>query len=500
MFRRPPKFVATPEDPFKNDKLGREDSIRNLTMLMEGTDTPMVMTVSAPWGSGKSSFVQMWKAYLESEEGGKHPCIMFDAWKHDFHKEPLLAAMGEIGAFIKTHEAAYPEAQSYFEKCLKHAPKLLKAVGGVASLLSFVHPAVGIVGKGAKTAEKAIENVNSYVFEEYSLQKESVEDFKQELANFIQLITNGGETGPLYFFVDELDRCDPEYAIRLLESVKHFFDVEGIVFVLSVDRKKLGSMVRVRYGDGFDADGYLKRFVDIDYEISEPERENWIRYLCEDVLQLLGEPVAKDRKQLEEFLETAIELADDFQLTARDIEKVFLKLAPLLLNDFSLLSENVFKRAHEYDGTPCIDWIAPKFSMSLTPYVTDKYILNFYYPLLILAFLKETSRMHYERFDEAYSRNTPEELAKGLPQSRYTEIFNALKNTTASVNVGDVAIGELNKYTKNRMGSLCRVGIMLGANPTYWTQKEKLIRSQLDSLDNITFLSAEDSSEDTNAA
>lgn len=120
-----------------------------------------------------------------------------------------------------------------------------------------------------------------------------------KLAHFIQLITNEGETGPLYFFVDELDRCDPEYAIKLLESVKHFFDVDGIVFVLSVDRKKLGSMVRVRYGEGFDENGYLKRFVDVDYQIPAPKREDLIQHLCVNVLDITNRPVADTRSKLE---------------------------------------------------------------------------------------------------------------------------------------------------------------------------------------------------------
>lgn len=502
MFRRPPKFVATPDAPFENDKLGRECSICNLTTLMRGTDTPMVMTVSAPWGSGKSSFVQMWKAYLESEKGGKHPCIMFDAWKHDFHKEPLLAAMGEIGAFIKTHEAAYPEARSFFEKCLKHAPKLLKAVGGVASLLSFVHPAVGIVGKGAETAEKAIKNVNNYVFEEYSLQKDSVEEFKQELANFIQLITNDGETGPLYFFVDELDRCDPEYAIRLLESIKHFFDVDGIVFVLSVDRKKLGSMVRVRYGEGFDADGYLKRFVDVDYEIPEPHRKKLIDYLCDDVHLLANYPIGKNNR-LTLLKEMALSLADDFKMRARDIEKIFCKISPLLTKNFSLSDSNAFMFDPQIKaGFQVVNWHNGKFGYCVDSYVSVDEVDNFFQPLIVLAFLKEVSRKHYDNIDDAYEVSTsPSEFSKSSPKSDYIELIKILRSASASqFGINDDLKKMLNGFPDTLQGKALLIGFLVGGDPDFWPNKEKEIRSQLDNLDNITFLSAEDGSEDTSAA
>mgnify|MGYP004689414597 CR=1 FL=1 len=43
----------------------------------------------------------------------------------------------------------------------------------------------------------------------------------------------------LVVFVDELDRCNPIYAIKLLERIKHFFDHENIIFVFSVNVKEL---------------------------------------------------------------------------------------------------------------------------------------------------------------------------------------------------------------------------------------------------------------------
>ena len=35
----------------------------------------------------------------------------------------------------------------------------------------------------------------------------------------------------LVIFIDELDRCKPTYAIKLLERIKHYFNQEKITFV-----------------------------------------------------------------------------------------------------------------------------------------------------------------------------------------------------------------------------------------------------------------------------
>lgn len=40
-------------------------------------------------------------------------------------------------------------------------------------------------------------------------------------------------------FIDELDRCKPDYAIRLLERIKHYFGDERITFVLSLNMDEL---------------------------------------------------------------------------------------------------------------------------------------------------------------------------------------------------------------------------------------------------------------------
>lgn len=87
---------------------------------------------------------------------------------------------------------------------------------------------------------------------------------------------------PIVFIIDELDRCRPSYAVELLEQIKHFFAIEGIVFVLSIDKLQLGHAVKGFYGnDGIDADEYLRRFIDIEYSLPQPDPLLFCQYLYE---------------------------------------------------------------------------------------------------------------------------------------------------------------------------------------------------------------------------
>ena len=76
--------------------------------------------------------------------------------------------------------------------------------------------------------------------------------------------------------IDELDRCRPTYAIELLEVAKHLFSVDHIVFVLAINRTELAHSIQAIYGDRFDAEGYLRRFFDIDFQLPEPDRDAFL--------------------------------------------------------------------------------------------------------------------------------------------------------------------------------------------------------------------------------
>ena len=94
-------------------------------------------------------------------------------------------------------------------------------------------------------------------------------------------VTN--QQGPLIVMIDELDRCRPSFAVEFLETTKHLFAVDQVVFVLAVNRKELAHAVKALYGNDFDADRYLRRFFDIDFRLPEPVRgrENYIDVLLD---------------------------------------------------------------------------------------------------------------------------------------------------------------------------------------------------------------------------
>jgi hypothetical protein len=88
---------------------------------------------------------------------------------------------------------------------------------------------------------------------------------------------------PVFIFIDELDRCRPDYAVTYLETIKHLFDTEGLIFILAVDMNQLECSTRVLYGD-LDFSEYFRKFCHRVVKLPEPSRQ-FIRQLCQRYYQ-----------------------------------------------------------------------------------------------------------------------------------------------------------------------------------------------------------------------
>ena len=98
--------------------------------------------------------------------------------------------------------------------------------------------------------EQAVETASEERLDKYQKAQAVIREFKEKLENMARAHTDRTievDTGihyPLVVMIDELDRCRPSYAVEFLETAKHLFDVDRIVFVLAVNREQLAHAVR----------------------------------------------------------------------------------------------------------------------------------------------------------------------------------------------------------------------------------------------------------------
>lgn len=270
---RAPLVDVSAENPFQDDKLGRKPAVEALTNILKSSTEPLVISVNAPWGYGKSTFLRMLQAHLAAHQ---IKAVSFNAWESDYIDDPFVALLGDTEEqlrVLKSH--GNRSIQTKIEKAKKYGGKIIRAAipaavrigtAGVINLDELTEAAI------ADAAEKFTQDQ----IDSYGEAKKSIVSFRKELNGIAQSLYGDDSKLPLVFIIDELDRCRPTHAVRLLEIVKHFFSIERIAFVIALDPEQLGHSVRTLYGQKMDVDGYLKRFFDLELNLPNPSTEEFL--------------------------------------------------------------------------------------------------------------------------------------------------------------------------------------------------------------------------------
>ena len=275
-----PREIDVPaNDPFKNDLLGRKEPVEVLTHLVGSIEGPCVLAVDAAWGNGKTTFLRIWAQYLRNQG---FPVVEFNAWETDFSGDPFVALSTEMTEGLReytdeTLATKIDNTRKVAKEVIRRAvPGLIRvATAGILDVNPLLEKELGQAL--ASCAEKRLS--------EYQETQNSVKEFRRALQDMADTVSKSRGNRSLIVVIDELDRCRPFYAVELLEVAKHLFAVDRIVFVLAVNRSELAHSLKALYGGDFDAAGYLRRFLDVDFRLPDPERKAFINAML-DAIQI----------------------------------------------------------------------------------------------------------------------------------------------------------------------------------------------------------------------
>ncbi|WP_299005639.1 P-loop NTPase fold protein [uncultured Shewanella sp.] len=263
--------IVVPEIEFSDDCgfnsnidiFKRKDFGERLANLIENSGGNPVIALDSGWGEGKSTFIKMWRGYLANNRETEIKSIYFDAFENDYQKDPFLTLASEIYQLISDKDE---QTKSDFKD---KATKAFKSLARGGMKVAVKMGTAGIVdGSIVDEAEKEISNllanqVDDLVkerFEHAEKDKLALKEFREYLSKFAHEANTGK---PIVFIIDELDRCKPDFALELLEQVKHLFSVKGITFLLVTNRTQLEESIKERYGQGINPTNYLHKFINV---------------------------------------------------------------------------------------------------------------------------------------------------------------------------------------------------------------------------------------------
>ncbi len=311
--------IEIPDDnPFRNDVLRRKDNIEILTKFITSFEQSIVLCIDGGWGQGKTTFIRMWEKYLHQHS---IPTIYFNAWESDYTDDALIALIGEINIAVeKLPEKEQKKVKIFIEKIYGFAANFIKATAPTLANLGIKAVSGGLTNSDelTKTLSSLSESLVQEHIRQYKQSRKTLGNFKEALSELARSYANGNKDTPLVIFIDELDRCRPNFAIEVLEKAKHLFNVDNIIFVLATDKSQLAHSIRAVYGQGLDVNGYLRRFIDFDYLLPIPNKNKFINTLLEKLsLNDIVDVIFYSGVTIRVFIWDFIYL---YQLTLREIE------------------------------------------------------------------------------------------------------------------------------------------------------------------------------------
>ena len=259
-----PEIQILPNEGFNPNKdiFNRSTYGKQLTNFIINADENLVFALDSNWGSGKTTFIKMWHSH-NNIQAPQLRTIYFDAFENDYQCDPFLALAAEVYDLFEDKDEE--SKQKFKEK----ASNVFKAFSrGLIKTGVKVATAGVIDGSALDSAEKELsslvsDQVDSVIankFESSKADKKALKEFKLYLEKVVSEQTTNKK---LVFIIDELDRCRPDFALEILEKIKHLFSVPGLTFVLVMNRDQLQESVKSRYGSGINASLYLQKFINV---------------------------------------------------------------------------------------------------------------------------------------------------------------------------------------------------------------------------------------------
>ena len=269
------------------DEFNRKPIAKNIIRLLTSPIDLSPMVIDGGWGTGKTEFCQKLIQLMQQQHPDYQP-VYIDAFRSDHSGEPLLALLAEI---IKTCTPPKDSDEKLIEEHKDRIRRITKAAGFL--MKTVAKAAVGHVLKQntddlaeelqqimnddqeadslAETVTDAAATIASHTIDATveALLKEQIEAEKN-LKTLKACLKEFAEAKPIILFIDELDRCRPDYAVDMLEVIKHVFEVENVKIVLVTNTKQLRAAINHRYGVEVDAQKYLDKF--LKYSFALPDK------------------------------------------------------------------------------------------------------------------------------------------------------------------------------------------------------------------------------------
>lgn len=234
-----------------NDKLGHGVFAKALADCILGIKKPQggVIAIHGPWGSGKSSVINL--VLYELDGSRDRPAIIkFNSWCYRSENGIVSGFFQELYSGLKSE---IRDSSINLESVLKLGSRVSKA----AKIVSPVLDMAAVPGVGA------IASASNEFFEKSLAESQTIDSLQRRVNNEL----NATEKKFLVV-IDDIDRLSPEEVIALFRVIKSVGRLANITYLLSYDRMITEKVISEKY----PAEGshYLEKIVQASFDLPNP--------------------------------------------------------------------------------------------------------------------------------------------------------------------------------------------------------------------------------------
>jgi len=263
--------TAEKEKTIPIDLLGRQEIVDRIMSILEIISegrASCTFALNGAWGTGKTFVLNILRNQLWEYHSDDYIVFHYNCWQYDYYEEPLIAIVAAMLDSVDEENHLIPaNLREKARAGMEMAKPVLKKIA-----TDFVKNKIGVdltdVVSATKDYGDALNNeekkqAESRSFDEFYSFKKAIQQAQEEIKKLTKDRT-------LVVIVDELDRCLPNYAIKVLERLHHLFeDIKNTTVVLGVDKSQLDRTIKQLFGSNTDTSHYLRKFIDFEIELSD---------------------------------------------------------------------------------------------------------------------------------------------------------------------------------------------------------------------------------------
>lgn len=367
-------YVKKPDLKYIKESIDTDILFRN-SALLNFVDTIYhikngIISIEGEWGSGKTFFVKQLEylygnyvniknlkngkfgniqldTFIEKNDKFQNTNIFyFNAWEYDGTDEPLKALIYKLieqyNYFTGDKKVEF-DAKEFVNKTMDKVSEKYKVFALFQILLESLN-----------YKDNEIDNYIKCI-------KENID--KKEIIK--EIISNIKQNKKLVIIIDELDRCKPNFALKLLEEIKHYFDIENLVFILAINPRELECIIKKYYGENFDGLMYLNKIIDLRTILPPIDKHNYLDYLL-------------SKQAIQSKIRATLDIVIDYyKFEMREIGRL-LNLIEELFPDYNVCQKTYEEYNSLYD-------VAKSFVLSAIPIIlvaTALKDINLYYEMI----------------------------------------------------------------------------------------------------------------------